>query len=708
MRTKKQSKPQRSRIGRMLLTSILLLIIIVLTACGQNGPAASTPTPAGQPQRDPLPLDLTFKPPTDSSAPDGWGWGVTPGNAEQYYEIAFEPQGGPNGEPAVLVHSTVPVDYDYNSLSLYRSLADIKNFAGHRVRLSADVKAEGVAWQATLWMSVNGFGDRTLAYDPMWMRPIAGTKNWQRYEIVLNIPPNAEKEVESVNYGFELAGPGRVWVSNMRMEAVDADVPITDFLAYEPEPTNLDFETVENGLFPGWQYGGRDISAYILEADAQTMSEGEHSLTIHSASAAPEAWAIAWQRVAVGAYQGQQIRLTAQVKTDSVSGEASAGLEYNGRSFFNSPRDRATSPALTGTNDWTKIELFLNLAEGTETIYFFFALTGAGQIWVDDVRLEAVGPSVWTLEQEKIKNYLNEALDIMKTNSLRRDEIDWPALRAEVLAQAASAIETADTYDALRLAVERLGDGHSRFLSPEEAQVMLGGKGENQTPATSLLTENIGYLWLPGYLGSDEIEGNQHAQQIHDIIADIDKSEPCGWVVDLRQNGGGWMWPMLAGVGPLLTEGQVGRFVDRDGQVGHWIYRGGQAGTRYEGFEDYIITTVSAPYQPTVSERPVAVLIGPNTGSSGEAIVVAFHGQSNTRFFGQPTAGVSTGNSSFYLSDGAVLVLTTSIMADRLGQPFGKAIEPDILIESETGNETDTTLNEAIAWLQDLPQCQNR
>jgi carboxyl-terminal processing protease len=707
MYTKKQSKPENSRIGRMLLASILLLSI-GLSACGQNGPATSTPTPAGQSRRDPFPLDLTFKPSTDSSAPDGWGWGVTPGNAEQYYDIAFEPQGGPNGEPAVLVHSTAPVDYDYNSVSLYRLLADIKNFAGHRVRLSADVKAEGVAWQATLWMIVNGFGDRTLAYDSMWMRPIAGTKNWQRYEIVLDIPPNAEKEVESVYYGFGLAGPGRIWVSNMRMEAVDADVPITDFLAYEPEPTNLDFETVGNGLFPGWQYGGRDISAYIIEADAQTMSEGAQSLTIHSASAAPEAWAGAWQRVAVGIYEGQQIRLTAQVKTDSVSGEASAGLEYNGRHFYKSPRDLATSPVFTGTNDWTTVELFLDLAEGTETIHFFFALTGAGQIWVDDVRLEAVGPSAWTLEQEKIKNYLNEVLDLMESNSLRRAEVDWPALRAEVFALTASAVETADTYDALRLAVEMLGDGHSRFLSPEEAQVMLGGKGENQTPTASLVSEQFGYLWLPGYLSSDERADNQHAEQIQSIIAEVDKAEPCGWVVDLRQNGGGAMWPMLAGVGPLLTEGQVGRFIDRDGQVGHWIYRGGQAGTRYEGFEDYIITTVSTPYQPTFSERPVAVLIGPNTGSSGEAIVVAFHGQSNTRFFGQPTAGVSTGNSSFYLSDGSVLVLTTTIMADRFGQQFGQAIEPDMLIDPEAGSETDTTLNEAIAWLQDLPQCQNR
>jgi C-terminal processing protease CtpA/Prc len=710
MYTKKQSKTGNLKIGRMLFLASILLLSIILSACGQNDAATSNSTPSGQSRRDPFPLDLTFKPAPGSSVPDGWGWGAMPIGTEDHYSIVFEPEGGPNGEPAVHIQSMASVDPDRNSSGIYRELADIKNFAGHRVRLSADIKSEDVVGSASLWMTVGGLGGRTLADDSMWTRPIVGTNDWQRYEIVLDIPAVSETEVKRVAYGFSLAGPGRVWVSNMRLEAVGTDVPVTDFLAYEPEPLNLDFERIENGEFPGWRFGGRDMPAYIIEADSQAVSKGAQSITIHSASAPPDTWAIAWQRVAVGAYKGQQVRLTAQIKTDSVTGEVLVGLEYNGHNYSNQSRKNVSSPALTGTNDWTTIELLLDLAEGAKTISFSFFFSGAGQLWVDDVRLEAVGPSAWTPEKEKVENYLNEALYIMETNSLRRDEIDWPALRAEVFAQAAGAVETADAYEALRLAVKMLGDGHSRFLSPEEAEIMLGGKGENQTPTASLVSERFGYLWLPGYLGSDPLEGNQHAEQIQAIIAEVDKAEPCGWIVDLRENGGGWMWPMLAGVGPLLNEGEIGSFVDRDGQVGRWIYRNGQAGTKYGDYDNYIITTVGTPYRPDVSERPIAVLIGPNTGSSGEAVVIAFHGQPNTRFFGQPTAGVSTGNSSFDLPDGAVLVLTTTIMADRLGQQFGQAIEPDMLIEAESGTEsgTDPTLAEAIAWLQDLPQCKNK
>jgi hypothetical protein len=62
-------------------------------------------------------------------------------------------------------------------------------------------------------------------------------------------------------------------------------------------------------------------------------------------------------------------------------------------------RDTITLPAFTGTTDWSEIELTLDLAEGVEGVTFHFQLSGAGQIWVDDVRLESVGPSAWTPEQ---------------------------------------------------------------------------------------------------------------------------------------------------------------------------------------------------------------------------------------------------------------------------------------------------------------------
>ncbi|WP_276168243.1 S41 family peptidase [Zobellia alginiliquefaciens] len=61
----------------------------------------------------------------------------------------------------------------------------------------------------------------------------------------------------------------------------------------------------------------------------------------------------------------------------------------------------------------------------------------------------------------------------------------------------------------------------------------------------------------------------------------------------------------------------------------------------------------------------ITVVIGEMTASSGEVITITFKGLSSTKFFGKNTAGLSTGNVVYLLCDGAKIVLTTTIMADR-------------------------------------------
>jgi len=61
------------------------------------------------------------------------------------------------------------------------------------------------------------------------------------------------------------------------------------------------------------------------------------------------------------------------------------------------------------------------------------------------------------------------------------------------------------------------------------------------------------------------------------IIGDLDRSHPAGWIVDLRGNVGGNMWPMLAGIGPVLGEGDdLGEFFTLDSHS-TWKYRDGVA-----------------------------------------------------------------------------------------------------------------------------------
>src|SRR5207249_5286927 len=59
------------------------------------------------------------------------------------------------------------------------------------------------------------------------------------------------------------------------------------------------------------------------------------------------------------------------------------------------------------------------------------------------------------------QTYLGGVLDYVQQHALYRDRVDWPAVRAEALRRAKGARTTADTYPAIRYALDAVNDGHS-------------------------------------------------------------------------------------------------------------------------------------------------------------------------------------------------------------------------------------------------------
>jgi carboxyl-terminal processing protease len=300
--------------------------------------------------------------------------------------------------------------------------------------------------------------------------------------------------------------------------------------------------------------------------------------------------------------------------------------------------------------------------------------------------------------------YLDAALDVMEFNSIRRYEIDWPAFReaARADAEQAGAVAPSDTYPAIEAALERIGDNHSFFRPPAGAQLAASSEAAAGPaavdPSTLLVAPGVGYVDVPAYSGGGA-EGDALAATYHRLIENVDSlGTSCRWVIDLRGNTGGNMWPMLAGIGPVLGADTVGYFVDPDSVLTSWFYEAGIAGVN-----DIAIATASPSYE-LVSPRPfVAVLTDGETASSGEAIAVAFRGRAGARSFGESTWGVSTANAAFPLSDGAVIFLTVATMADRLGTVYGQELVPDEFVVggTKTGDvATDAVLDAAVTWLQ--------
>jgi C-terminal processing protease CtpA/Prc len=163
-----------------------------------------------------------------------------------------------------------------------------------------------------------------------------------------------------------------------------------------------------------------------------------------------------------------------------------------------------------------------------------------------------------------------------------------------------------------------------------------------------------------------------------------------GWIVDLRSNGGGNMWPMVAGLGPILGEGPLGYFIGPTGVETLWEYRNGASTSG-----GFVVSTVSPPYVLRRQQPRVAVLSDVGIASSGEATLIAFRLRPNPRSFGQPTCGLSTANSTSTLSGGATFTITTSVMADRAKNRFGDSIAPDEVI-----SDPSQAIQRAIEWLQ--------
>lgn len=116
---------------------------------------------------------------------------------------------------------------------------DAADYAGKRIRFSAFVKAQGVREWAGLWMRVDGEGGcgTTLAFDNMNTRPIKGSKDWARHEVVLDVA----KQAKSICLGLLLQGAGRVWMSGVSFQAVSTAVPTTD-AGGRTEPATPDLE----------------------------------------------------------------------------------------------------------------------------------------------------------------------------------------------------------------------------------------------------------------------------------------------------------------------------------------------------------------------------------------------------------------------------------------------------------------------------------
>lgn len=286
------------------------------------------------------------------------------------------------------------------------------------------------------------------------------------------------------------------------------------------------------------------------------------------------------------------------------------------------------------------------------------------------------------------RQYLTELIAVMQEHSINRGKIDWNAFRTSVMAAGGAAQSVEQTFPAIRTALELLGDSRSSYRPVTGSPISVARACAAPGAGTPTLPDTVGYVRVTSFSGSAG-EATAFANALQGAIAAADRDGLAGWVVDLRGNAGGNMWPMLAGVGPVLGTGRVGHFVDALGAANAWEYRDGGSwlgGLLFQG--------VDTPYRLRQESPRVAVLVDGGTAGSGEAIAIAFQRRPETRSFGAPTCGLTLVTQQFTMSDGALVFVAVGVMADRTRSPYGAQIVPDEQVTDPREAE-----QRAIAWL---------
>lgn len=179
-----------------------------------------------------------MKPAIVNKSPTNW---FLAGSHSQDYTIGTDNIAAPYGKSSGFLHSNTAEAVGFGTLM---QTSKAEKYKGKRIKMSADVKTENVKSWAGLWLRVDGKEDKVLAFDNMADRPIRGSTDWKRYEIVLDVFENAE----NLAFGILLERTGKVWISDISFEVVDHAIPLTNpdkIYSFQPSarPMNLNFKS---------------------------------------------------------------------------------------------------------------------------------------------------------------------------------------------------------------------------------------------------------------------------------------------------------------------------------------------------------------------------------------------------------------------------------------------------------------------------------
>lgn len=302
-------------------------------------------------------------------------------------------------------------------------------------------------------------------------------------------------------------------------------------------------------------------------------------------------------------------------------------------------------------------------------------------------------------QTDSVQSYVVRAIDLMKAKSVNKHRINWDSLYADSRKKAEKLHTIRETYPLIKNILGALKDAHSNFFPPEMVKdYTLGYRatGQEFPVIETKITENgMAYISLPGFACYHFAEWDEFVNTFYKKIEELNAQKPKGWILDLRENGGGMFYPMLAALSPMLDKQNAIGTVDAEGQYAFFEFD--RDGNLFEGKQK--VHHFNIKKVPQRITKPIIVMVSKKTSSSGEFSTIAFAGQKNVRIIGQNTMGLTSGNQEYKLSDGAFLVLTTGNIVDRNKKEYdevGKGFSPQVQLKDLSYAEYMKTANDLL------------
>ncbi|HEY7088115.1 MAG TPA: hypothetical protein VH518_08510, partial [Tepidisphaeraceae bacterium] len=245
--------------------------------------------------------------------------------------------------------------------------ADPAPFRGHRVRFSAYVKTKDVANRAGLWLIAYGPDGRILTNDDMNNRSVTGSTDWQKMEIVTEVPQTCA----TLLLAPSLMGRGQMWMDSAQLEIVGDDVPMTD-----DRP---------------WHLWSTNFPVSKLAPDPNVQRNGHPTLCMSVDKSAPAgswAWYGQCDRTPEK-YLGHRLRISMWIKAEGVAGASGPNIRPKGPNFQLLTSDEQTkNRPIRGTSDWKRCETVCEIPADTQCIDSGVVISGRGKLWIDDIQYE--------------------------------------------------------------------------------------------------------------------------------------------------------------------------------------------------------------------------------------------------------------------------------------------------------------------------------